>query len=522
MMLQERRSTHSLAMATQSPRRRDLIICILCITYLFLLVHLLHWSIILNSFLAGLRPTVRKLAAISLHNIATGKTATQSSTLGNFSASRAIDGDISTYSHTNGDNAWLEIDMGDVYPINHVAIFNRWCLDPNDLPGWLCRLSGIELSLIDDNNFVVATESIGNSCGLKEVTINFDAKCATATQSHLMTPGCLPLAKSLKLQSTTNQAIHVFEVGVFSPLTSGDQQSKNELAKLGRSKTIHRTQDTNAAESITSKEYSADKLPNRNKSTDAKVSVETIKRIYEHNSSLDSKPSSKLHDSKRVGPGTNTRYGANQHNNEKQGLKTDVRKSKNQALDQLEKPRSGFSIDRVQSNGIIPPYGDQSLAVSPTATHWEPVALTEDMLNSGLRFFVFLFNPLSGLGSTLMNLFGQIVYHSETSNRHPIANLTNYGYRRNSTAELLTGFFSPRFPVVDQEEQVALVQKYSGEEENSTVWITQAYLYRRKIQRKYSKSEVFYKKMVQHTCPHLMFNDDTKREMHKVRQDHGI
>lgn len=72
--------------------------------------------------------------------------------------------------------------MGDVYPINHVVISNRWCLDPNDLPGCLCRLSGIELSLIDDNNVVVATESIGNSCGLKEVTVNFDAKCATATQ----------------------------------------------------------------------------------------------------------------------------------------------------------------------------------------------------------------------------------------------------------------------------------------------------------------------------------------------------
>lgn len=72
--------------------------------------------------------------------------------------------------------------MGDVYPINYVSIINRWCLGPHDPSGCLCRLSGVELSLIDDSNNVVATESIGNTCGLKEVTVEFDAKCVTATQ----------------------------------------------------------------------------------------------------------------------------------------------------------------------------------------------------------------------------------------------------------------------------------------------------------------------------------------------------
>jgi hypothetical protein len=56
---------------------------------------------------------------------------------GNLSASREIDGNINTFSHTSDGNAWLEIDMGAAYPINYVAIVNCWCLDPNDSPGCL-------------------------------------------------------------------------------------------------------------------------------------------------------------------------------------------------------------------------------------------------------------------------------------------------------------------------------------------------------------------------------------------------
>ena len=144
--------------------------------------HLHRWSIKFHSVLFPLNTEVEQKAASPLKNIARGKTATQSSTLGDFSASRAIDGNIDTFSHTNDGNAWLEIDVGDMYPISYVAIANRWCFNPSDLNGCTCRLSGVDLSLIDDSDNVVATESIGNACDVKTATIEFDANCSTPSQ----------------------------------------------------------------------------------------------------------------------------------------------------------------------------------------------------------------------------------------------------------------------------------------------------------------------------------------------------
>ena len=334
-----------------------------------------------------------------------------------------------------------------------------------------------------------------------------------------MTRGCLPLAKNLKLQSTAGQAINVFEVRVFSPVTFRDRQSNNKLAVIGRNETIHRIGGSKIASSITWEEHSAHIPKNITYSTAAKVSLSTIKPIYAHNSS--SKPSSRSRDYIQNVPSKNTGKGANQSNNAKLE-KSDVKESTKSAHGEIEELSSGSAIDGLQNNRNIPPYADHNLTVSLTATHWEPVLLTEEMLNSGLLFFVFTFNPLSGLGSSLMNLFSQILYLGETYNRAPIAFLGNYGYRRNATVGLLTGFFSPRFPVLDQEEQYALIQRYSGKKESSTVWLTEAKTYRRKIPEIYPQPEVFYKKMIHHSCPHLRFNDETIHEMQKLRQDHGI
>jgi hypothetical protein len=151
-----------------------------------LLVICLHryWSIkhqLLNA-------EVETYAASSVkNNLATGKTATQSSTLKNFLASRAIDGNTNTFSHTNDGNAWLQIDLEDVYFINCVKILNRWCVNPKDSHRCLCRLSGVTLTLIDTSESVVATQSIGNTCGLQEVTVQFDDTCSTPTQvGHIL------------------------------------------------------------------------------------------------------------------------------------------------------------------------------------------------------------------------------------------------------------------------------------------------------------------------------------------------
>lgn len=171
-------------MAIRSLRRLtcDFIIRSLVVVCLYHNIGQLHrLSITFHSVLLPLNAEVEHKAASPLKNIAQWKAATQSSTLGDFSASRAIDGKIDTFSHTNDSNAWLEIDMGAVYPISYVEIANRWCLDPSDLTGCLCRLSGVKLLLTDNSDYVVATESIGNACKLKTAIVRFDT-CSTPSQ----------------------------------------------------------------------------------------------------------------------------------------------------------------------------------------------------------------------------------------------------------------------------------------------------------------------------------------------------
>ena len=55
--------------------------------------------------------------------------AAQSSTYGDYAASKAIDGNVSTISHTV-DNVvqphWLELDLGQEYAITNVTVVNRW------------------------------------------------------------------------------------------------------------------------------------------------------------------------------------------------------------------------------------------------------------------------------------------------------------------------------------------------------------------------------------------------------------
>ena len=55
--------------------------------------------------------------------------ATQSSTYGASSASRAIDGNVGTISHTDDNGVkphWLELDLGQEYAITKVTVVNRW------------------------------------------------------------------------------------------------------------------------------------------------------------------------------------------------------------------------------------------------------------------------------------------------------------------------------------------------------------------------------------------------------------
>jgi hypothetical protein len=96
-------------------------------------------------------------------NVALNKTASQSSTLGNRTASLAVDGSETTFSYTNDINDFWEIDLGGTFPTEFVNIKNRWCSNSSDSNGCLCKLSGATLSLMNEQSVVVLTKSIGNT-----------------------------------------------------------------------------------------------------------------------------------------------------------------------------------------------------------------------------------------------------------------------------------------------------------------------------------------------------------------------
>ena len=108
-------------------------------------------------------------------NIALNKTASQSSTLGTNSASLAVDGDLTTFSHTDDANASWEVDLGSAFSLQSVMINNRWCGDFSDPNGCLCRLSGATLTLLNEEGDVVSAKSIGDTCGVHQVSMDMSS-----------------------------------------------------------------------------------------------------------------------------------------------------------------------------------------------------------------------------------------------------------------------------------------------------------------------------------------------------------
>eukprot|EP00804_Cyclotella_cryptica_P019493 CCRYP_006643-RF/>CCRYP_006643-RF protein AED:0.13 eAED:0.13 QI:170/0.76/0.85/1/0.61/0.71/14/191/939 len=107
-------------------------------------------------------------------NVAQGKIATQSSTLNSFAASRAVDGIRNSFSHTNDNSfSWWKVDLGSAFSIESVNIVNRWCGNPSDKNGCLCRLSHTILSLFDENGKWVTSFSLDDTCGKLELTKSF-------------------------------------------------------------------------------------------------------------------------------------------------------------------------------------------------------------------------------------------------------------------------------------------------------------------------------------------------------------
>lgn len=111
-------------------------------------------------------------------NVSQGKEAWQSSTLrdrSKFDASRAVDGNTGSFSHTGDDNVpWWEVDLGETLPIESITILNRWCRNSDDPFDCLCRLSHAAVTVMDENDNWVASKFLGDTCGVLEINIAFD------------------------------------------------------------------------------------------------------------------------------------------------------------------------------------------------------------------------------------------------------------------------------------------------------------------------------------------------------------
>ena len=121
-------------------------------------------------------------------NVALNKSASQSSTLKTNSAFAAVDGDVTTFSHTNtGEySPWWLVDLENSYSTEFVNIKNRYCgADPNDPHDCLCRLSNAKITAFDAQGAVVMTKTFGNTCGVHE--LSFDLSTCTSTPSESTT-----------------------------------------------------------------------------------------------------------------------------------------------------------------------------------------------------------------------------------------------------------------------------------------------------------------------------------------------
>jgi hypothetical protein len=137
------------------------------------------------------------------NNVAVRKPSSQSSTLKLFNASRAVDGDVSTFSHTDvsvqaaASSVWWKVALGDGFRIKSVKIKNRYCSNPSDSAGCLCRLTDATVSLLNHLGTPVATQSVGDTCGkqdlLLEDFIPFETPEPTSSPSLSTAPSTGPV-----------------------------------------------------------------------------------------------------------------------------------------------------------------------------------------------------------------------------------------------------------------------------------------------------------------------------------------
>lgn len=136
-------------------------------------------------------------------NVAIGKPAEQSSSYIRpngevIKASLAVDGDLSTFSHTNlsDSSAWWSVDLQRLIPVESVLIANRYC---STNPECLCRLSHAVVQVMDDQDVVIAEEPLGDTCDDHniEVFLSSTEYCSlTAVPSTYLIEPAVPVSIS--------------------------------------------------------------------------------------------------------------------------------------------------------------------------------------------------------------------------------------------------------------------------------------------------------------------------------------
>eukprot|EP00956_Cyclotella_meneghiniana_P045617 scaffold376911_cov156-Cyclotella_meneghiniana.AAC.1 len=115
-------------------------------------------------------------------DLTTGKPASQTSTLqnddGKYGPANAVDADSASIIHTKKGNAdpnpvWT-VDLEAPHEVASIAIENRYCGDTNDAQKCLGRLSNATVELLDNQDIVVDSKSLGDTTGVLILNLDFN------------------------------------------------------------------------------------------------------------------------------------------------------------------------------------------------------------------------------------------------------------------------------------------------------------------------------------------------------------
>ena len=147
-----------------------------------------------------------------------------------------------------------------------------------------------------------------------------------------------------------------------------------------------------------------------------------------------------------------------------------------------------------------------------------------------------------GMGHQILYFFAYAIYFEKHENRtQMILDESNYHYRLNEGIGLFTGFFTPKFPVIDNSSQYPLIQPFIGEGVNYTDFANHQGQWCKNFGSKSNPlkltcqpdnwiavrnlrddKEWFYNKMVEKMCPSMQFNEMARKMIARKKREHGI